>query len=198
MIRKVIAIVICLLVILGTVSCAADKKEPPAEEAEEEEELPPSEESPPFEVLYAEDFNQMADSFVHALLLPNMSLLLGSFHPDLLAYMTRVDGISAEDLDAAAEAANATITRAWEEQANGASYSDLTYEYAARQVDAAQWGELPELYAQVPLTVEDAAILDITILYEDEPIGSAALSLVRIDGVWWADPVLTAVKSEIS
>ena len=192
MIRKIIAIVICLLVIVGTVSCAADKKEPTAQEPEEEEEeLPPSEESLPFDLRYAEDFDQMADCFVQALFLPNMSLLLGSFHPDLLAYMARVDGLSEEALDAAAEKANKSITGAWADVESGAEYSDLTYEYTAHQATSAQWEQLSEIYDQVSLTPEEAAILEMTILCKGSPIGTVSFGLVLIGGTWWADPVLS-------
>ena len=189
MIRKIISIVICLLVIIGTVSCAADKKETPAEDAKEEEESSSSEEDLPFELRYAEDFDQMADSAVQALFLPNMPLLLGSFHPDMLAYMTRVDGTSEEALYAMADEADTAISQAWA-KLDGAAYADLTYQYTVRQVNDTQWDELNALYSQVALEPEEAAVLTVTLFCGGDTIGSFPLSLVRIDGTWWTDPVL--------
>ena len=192
-IRKIIAIVFCLLVILGTVSCAADKKETPTEENEDEESAQESS-----EFLHQDAFDQMADSFIQAMFLPNISLLLGSIHPDLLAYAARTDGVTTQDLYAKAEEANASITEKWNELDGGASYSDLTYEYTFRIADTARWDDVSSFYAQIPLTLENAVILDFSVFYEEDCVGTFSLGLVLIDGTWWADPILSTGKSAIS
>jgi len=183
--RRIIAIIICLLVVLGTVACAADKKEQPEKDPEEEADSSDIGQEP------QDPFDPLAACFVQAMFEPDLALLLETIHPDALSYMTHDVGLTEEELQNSVEHANATISEAWDSLDGSASYEDLTYVYAPFDPNEEELAKLHEAYDRMSLAVEDVQLLDITVSFEEASVGSFTMGLVLIDGTWWTDPILT-------
>ena len=187
MVNKIIAILLALLVIVGMVSCAADKKEPADGEGEEEQSDPAAD--PAAMDLTDEQIAEKVDYFVTALCSPNVIMLVEAVNPAALTYMTQAEGKSEEDLHAAIEQADTRIRDAWASTVEGLDYTSLVREHSYRQLTDAELQELNTThYAEIPLVVDCAVSIDVTLSYEDAQVRNFTAVLVKIDGQWWLDP----------